>query len=85
MIKVRLYGNKMNQSSDDSSPFLIDTGEGKIKLRELIGKLPGGEEHIRNNIAAILVNGRNCIFADGMNTEVGDDDVVDVLSPITGG
>ncbi len=85
MIKVRLYGNKISQSSGDSSPFLIDTGGDKIKLRELIGELPGRKEHIRENIAAILVNGRNCIFADGMDTEVGDDDVVDVLSPVTGG
>lgn len=85
MIKVRLYGNKISQSSGDSSPFLIDTGGREIKLRELISKLPGGEEYIKENIAAILVNGRNCIFADGMDTKVGDDDVVDVLSPITGG
>jgi len=84
MIKVRVYG-KMGESLGNRSPFLIDSGERRIKLRELIGKLPGGEELIRKNIAFILVNGRNCIFADGMDTEIGADDVVDVLPPVVGG
>jgi len=84
MVEVRVYG-KMRESLGDSSSFLVDIGERRIKLRELIGKLPGGEEHIKKNIAVILVNGRNCIFADGMDTEIGDDDVVDVLPPVMGG
>lgn len=84
MVKVRVYG-KICESLGDSSSFLIDIGERRIKLRELIGKLPGGEEHIKKDIAIILVNGRNCIFADGMDTEIGDDDVVDVLPPVMGG
>ncbi len=84
MIKVRVYG-KVGESLGDSSPFLIDIGERRIKLRELIGKLPGGEELIKKNIAFILVNGRNCIFDNGMDTEIGDDDVVDVLPVVAGG
>lgn len=84
MIEVRVYG-QIRESLGNRSPFLIDSGERRIKLRELIGKLPGGEEHLKKNIAFILVNGRNCIFADGMDTEIGDDDVVDVLPVVAGG
>ena len=84
MVKVRVYG-KICESLGGSSSFLIDIGERRIKLGELIGKLPGGEEHIKKDIAFILVNGRNCIFADGMDTEIGDDDVVEVLPPVMGG
>jgi molybdopterin converting factor small subunit len=39
----------------------------------------------KKNIAFILVNGRNCIFADGMDTEIVDDDVVDMLPLVVGG
>jgi molybdopterin converting factor small subunit len=39
----------------------------------------------KKNIAFILVNGRNCIFADGMDTEIGDDNVVDILPLVAGG
>jgi len=75
----------MAESLGESSPFLIDTGEGRIKLGELIGRLPGDKEYIKKNTTSIMVNGRNCIFADGMDTEVGDDDVVDVLPLVAGG
>lgn len=84
MIKVRVYG-QIRESLGDSSPLLIDIGERRIKLRELIGKLPGGEERIEKNVAFILVNGRNCIFTGGMDTEIVDDDVVDMLPFVVGG
>ncbi|MCK4783283.1 MAG: MoaD/ThiS family protein [Desulfobacteraceae bacterium] len=84
MVKVRVYGN-IRESLNGNSPILIDIGQRRIRLKELIGKLPGGEEPIKKNIAFILVNGRNCIFADGMDTEIGADDVVDVLSVVVGG
>jgi len=84
MVRVRVYG-KLRESLGDRFPFLIDIGGRRIKLRELIGKLPGGEEYIRKNIAFILVNGRNCIFANGMDTEIGDDDIVDILPVVAGG
>lgn len=84
MVKVRVYGN-IRESLGGNSPILIDIGQRRIRLKELIGKLPGGEEHIKKKIAFILVNGRNCIFADGMDTEIGNSDVVDLLPPVVGG
>ncbi len=58
MVKVRFYG-KMGESLDNKSSLVIDIGERKIGLRELIAKLPGGEEYIKKNIALILVNGKS--------------------------
>jgi molybdopterin converting factor small subunit len=43
------------------------------------GQLPAGV------ISAILVNGRNCAFRKGMETEIVDGDVVEMLPTITGG
>jgi molybdopterin converting factor small subunit len=43
------------------------------------GQLPAGL------ISAILVNGRNCAFRKGMETEIVDGDVVEMLPTITGG
>ena len=51
----------------------------------MISKLPSGEEPIKKKVAFILVNGKNCIFADGMDTEIVDADVVDVSFPVAGG
>jgi len=84
MVKVRVYG-KIRESLGNKSSLMIDIGEGKIGLRELIAKLAGGEEYIKKNIALILVNGKNCIFTDGMDTEIGNSDVVDLLPPVVGG
>ena len=36
-------------------------------------------------ISAILVNGRNCAFRKGLQTEIFDGDVVEMLPTITGG
>ena len=84
MAKVRVYG-KIRESLGDKSFVVIDIGERRVRLRELIAKLPGGEEYIKNNIAFILINGRNSIFDNGMDTEIGNNDVVDLLPPVVGG
>ena len=84
MVKVRVYGN-IRESLGNESSLMIDIGEGRIRLSELITKLPGGEEYTKKNIAIILVNGKNCVFAGGMDSEIGNNDVVDLLPPVVGG
>lgn len=84
MVKVRVYG-KIRTSLGSESPLMIDIGKRKIRLRELIAKLPGGEEYIKKNIALILINGKNCIFTEGMNSKIGNNDIVDLLPPVAGG
>jgi molybdopterin converting factor small subunit len=36
-------------------------------------------------VSAILVNGRNCAFRKGLETEIADGDLVEMLPTITGG
>jgi len=84
MVKIRVYG-KIKELLDNKSSMCIDIGEKKIKLRKLIAKLPCKKDSLKRNVAIILINGKNCIFSGGMDAEVEDNDVVDILPPVAGG
>jgi molybdopterin converting factor small subunit len=33
----------------------------------------------------ILINGRHCMFLEGLKTKIGPEDIVDILFPVIGG
>ena len=55
MIEVRVYG-EVRKSLSKASVF-IETGQEKIRHRELIAKLPCGQELVKKSTAFILGNG----------------------------
>jgi len=67
MIEVRVYG-EVRKSLSKASVF-IETEQEKMTLRELIAKLPCGQELVKKSTTFILVNGENCIFLDEMDTK----------------
>jgi molybdopterin converting factor small subunit len=83
MIRVKLYGGtcRLAGKTEVSLPF----GEGMM-LEQVIRQVVGDTGQSANGlVSAILVNGRNCAFRKGMQTEIADGDVVEMLPLITGG
>jgi molybdopterin converting factor small subunit len=83
MVQVKLYG---------SARKLTGTGEVNLSIREgmvlqdLIAQVVGEAGQLPAGlISSILVNGRNCAFRKGLQTEISDGDLVEMLPTITGG
>jgi molybdopterin converting factor small subunit len=83
MVRVRFYGSAKRLT--ESAEVNLSIREGTV-LKDLIalvvgdtGQLPAGL------VSAILVNGRNCAFRKGLETEIADGDLVEMLPTITGG
>ena len=78
MVKVRFYGQFRKTAGADSRELQNAAG---LSLREL---LAGAGASSPNLVSNLLVNGRNCMFLQGLDTVIQDGDVVDVL-PVVGG
>ena len=62
-----------------------DNFEGMV-LQDLIAQVAGSTGQLpAGMISAFLVNGRNCAFRKGLETEIADGEVVEMLPVITGG
>lgn len=55
-----------------------------IKTNPTYGKHLLTENGVRTDLN-ILINGRNCMFLDGLRSKVDINDVVDILLPVIGG
>jgi molybdopterin converting factor small subunit len=80
MVKVRFYGQFRKAAGVDSRELQNAAG---LSLRELLARAGAGTSS-PNLVSNLLVNGRNCMFLQGLDTVVKDGDVVDVL-PVVGG
>ena len=83
MVRVKLYGGtcKLAGMAEVTLPF----GEG-MTLQQVIGQVAGPTGQSASGlVSAILVNGRNCAFRKGLQTEIADGDLVEMLPLITGG
>jgi molybdopterin converting factor small subunit len=83
MIRVKLYGEacKLAGTTEVNLPF----GDGML-LQEVIRQVVGDTGQSTSGlVSAILVNGRNCAFRKGLETEIADGDLVELLPLITGG
>jgi len=80
MVKVRFYGQFRKAAGADSRELEAAAG---LSLRELLARAGAGAGSA-NLVSNLLVNGRNCMFLQGLDTLVNDGDVVDVL-PVVGG
>jgi len=55
-----------------------------IKTNPTYGKHLLTENGVRTDLN-ILINGRNCMFLDGLRSKVDINDIVDILLPVIGG
>jgi molybdopterin converting factor small subunit len=83
MVQVKLYGSARKLAG--TAEVNLTVREGMV-LKDLIQRVVGDTaESPTRLVSAILVNGRNCAFRNGLDTEIADGDVVEMLPIVTGG
>jgi molybdopterin converting factor small subunit len=89
LVKIRLHGRdlpeelvelKICSNLPDLDELLSMIAGKNYRYKGLLMKGGG----IRTDIN-ILINGRHCMFLEGLKTKIGPEDIVDVLSPVIGG
>ncbi len=83
MVRFRFYGQARELAGAEERSVEVAS---PAPLRALLGGLIG-EANLApsKRLHAILVNGRNCIFLDGLDTLLKDGDLVEILPPVLGG
>jgi molybdopterin converting factor small subunit len=83
MVRVKAYGNARKLVGAGEREIGIPDGTRLDELlRQLVGDAGGIPPHL---VSAILVNGRNCAFREGLATTIADGDTVELLPIVTGG
>jgi molybdopterin converting factor small subunit len=83
MVRVKLYGSARALAAQAELGLELPPG---TTLAGLLRRIAPDPQRIPAGIAsAILVNGRNCAFREGLNTALADGDLVEVLPIVTGG
>lgn len=83
MVQVKLYGSVRKLAGTPELNLSIREG---MVLKDLIQQVVGDTGQSPTGlISAILVNGRNCAFRKGLETEIADGDLVEMLPILAGG
>ena len=83
MVKVKLYGMAKELAGEEELDVDL---EKPTTVRELIRKISEGRESASSKaVQVVLINGRNCIFRDGLETNVSEGDLVEILPLVSGG
>lgn len=83
MVRVKFYGIIRNLAATEELSLSI---EERIRLQELLDRvIPHNDEHLGRQVSAILINGRNCAFRDGLETFIEDGDLIEILPIVSGG
>jgi len=83
MVKVKLYGIAREIAGKEELDINF---EGPISLKTLMKRIAKDDRDILPREAkVILVNGRSCIFMEGLDTQIKDGDFVEVLPLLKGG
>ena len=87
MVKLRLYGRAGELAGRDEIDVDVDVEVDRpTTVRDLIGRISAGRSGISPKaVRSVLINGRNCIFMQGLDTPVQQDDLVEILPFISGG
>ena len=81
MVRVKLYGSARKLAGREEAELEVAQG---ARLADLLRQLTGGDVP-EGTASAILINGRNCAFREGLATPVADGDLVEVLPIVSGG
>jgi len=85
MVKLRLYGRAGELAGRDEIDIDVEVDR-PTTVRDLIGRISAGRSGISPKaVRSVLINGRNCIFMQGLDTPVQQDDLVEILPFISGG
>lgn len=82
MVRVKAYGNARKLVGAEERDIGVPEG---TRLDELLRRLVGDAGIPPHLVSAILVNGRNCAFREGLATTIADGDTVELLPIVTGG
>jgi molybdopterin converting factor small subunit len=83
MVRVKLYGAARKLAGQAEMSLSVESGTTlEAVLRRLSGDAGGVPPGV---VSTILVNGRNCAFREGLNTQVVDGDLIELLPIIAGG
>ena len=83
MVKIKLYGKARELAGSEELDVDI---EKPTTIGGLIEKISEGRETVSSRaVKAVLINGRNCIFREGLKTPVIDGDIVEILPFVSGG
>jgi len=83
MVRIRLYGQARQLAGSEEVSIEI---EGQARLEDVLrGILKGETVAPSKYLQAILVNGRNCIFMEGLDTPIHDGDLIEILPMVSGG
>lgn len=89
MTKIKLHGRdlpeeqvelKIDSSLSDLEDLLSMIAGKNNRYKDLLMKGGGFRTDIN-----ILINGRHCMFLEGLKTKIGPEDIVDILFPVIGG
>ena len=90
-VKVRLYGVLARVMGCDhvvlrfsNNPSVRDVIFELVKLKPQLKQLLYRGNDV-NSALNILVNGRHVMFMNGLETRVGDDDIIDIIPIVIGG
>ena len=81
MVRVKLYGSARKLAGREEAELEVAQG---ARLADLLRQLTGRDVP-EGTASAILINGRNCAFREGLATPVTDGDLVEVLPIVSGG
>jgi molybdopterin converting factor small subunit len=82
MVRIKLYGKKVASVGQE---LLVQDFKGQRSLEEVIQMISQENPLSFSEIGAILINGKNCILAEGLKTVINDGDLVEILSLVRGG
>ncbi len=83
MVRFKFYGLARELAGAEERSLELGA---PAPLRALLGGLIGEDRLAPSrHLHVILVNGRNCIFLDGLDTLLRDGDLIEILPPVPGG
>jgi molybdopterin converting factor small subunit len=83
VVRIRLYGNARALAGREELELEAAAGEQLGGLLRRMSSKPGPPP--AGIASAILINGRNCAFREGLATPSADGDLVEILPIVTGG
>lgn len=89
MPMIKMHGQRV---PEELKAIELEDWNGSLEslLRRAIERQPGlaalilSEGNLRTDLG-ILINGRHCMFIDGLKTFISESDRIDVLLPVIGG
>jgi molybdopterin converting factor small subunit len=83
MVRVKLYGKACTLAGTAEVEVAFGPG---MDVQEVLRQVASNTGRTASGlVSAILVNGRNCAFREGLETALADGDTVELLPLITGG